>query len=196
MPCPSIIWIGKLGPRSMNSLSLKAWFQKLTEDEVDVYFLSEDDYSLGHTQPMKMHFKKQWVKEILPVIKVSVLAVKLAGVLGGLPLPLPGLSDLNQYFDSVNELCSNAIGDSDVESLLEDLETWYKDVVAGDGSVSLHPDRIQSIQKLVGDSYIEFSKRALKPKHEECWRSHMEVKILDRELENGRQVTWVKKTRS
>ena len=194
MPCPNVIWIGKIAPRSNNSRSLKTWFQNLVEDEVEVYFLSEDDYSLGHTQPMKMHFKRQCVKEILPVIKVSVLAVKFAGVLSGLPLPLPGSGDLERYLDSVNDLCANVIEDSDMGSLLEDLETWYEGMVAGDGSVALHPNRIRSIQKLVGDAYVEFSKRALKPKHALCWQHpHMEVKVLDRQLENGRQIVWVKR---
>ena len=45
-----------------------------------------------------MNFGRQWVKNLLPLVKLSLVTLQLAGVVtSGLPFPIPGVGQLEQF---------------------------------------------------------------------------------------------------
>ena len=112
--------------------------KNLVESDIEVFFISEDDHCLGHSEPMIMHWPKQWVKDLLPVWKLSVLSVALAGIAVNLPMPVPNINGLDDCFTTVSDLCQEAVGtETETAQLLNDLEVLYKDVVVkGNGSAT------------------------------------------------------------
>ena len=62
----------------------------------------------------------------------------LAGIAVNLPMPVPNINSLDDYFTTVADLCKEAVGrETETAQLLNDLEVLYKDVVVkGNGSAT------------------------------------------------------------
>ena len=59
-----------------------------------------------------------------------MLSVALAGMAVNLPIPVPNINCLDNYFTTVSDLCKEAVGrETETAQLLKDLEVIYKDVV-------------------------------------------------------------------
>ena len=125
--------------------------------------------------------------------KLSVLSVALAGMAVNLPIPVPDINRLDDYFTTVSDLCKEAVGrETETAQLLNDLEVLYKGVFEGRATdAKLDENRISQIQHSVGESYKAVAKKALKPKNLKTWEPYMQPAITH--SDSGDQVMWVRK---
>jgi hypothetical protein len=69
----------------------------LVKDQYMLYFLCSHSYRIAPCGPQGKGFSirctKEWVRRAAPVMKVGLVALKLALAMGGIPLPISGICD-------------------------------------------------------------------------------------------------------
>ena len=69
----------------------------LVKDEYMLYFLCSHTYRIAPCGPQgrgfSIRYTKEWVRRAAPVLKVGLVALKLALAAGGIPLPISGICD-------------------------------------------------------------------------------------------------------
>ena len=80
-----------------------------------------------------------------------MLSVALAGIAVNLPMPVPNINRLDDYFTTVSDLCMEAVGsETETAQLLNDLEVLYKDIVvkgSSSATAGMKLDETRIIQK-------------------------------------------------
>jgi hypothetical protein len=168
IPCPKLVWI--------DASSLQKAVESPLDDAdpkaIDLYFLCEDDCTQSHPEPMTIQATKDCLKRLIPIIKVSLVALKLAGDSRGVLLPVPSIKDLDEQLCFLSKVIGH-LEDDEMEELLAIAETMYS-TAEDDLNSNLGDDRVKEVRQLVGESYRELSKRALNELHCKKWKPYMD----------------------
>jgi serine/threonine protein kinase/Ran GTPase-activating protein (RanGAP) involved in mRNA processing and transport len=189
-PCPKLVWIvPERRSLSSGAKGMKDFLKDVFFQETAVYFLCEQKYSKGHEDPIIMNFGRTWVNDLLPLIKLSLISLRLAGAvttgLPGLPITLPGVSCLEDLISKVLE------HESSIRETLQDMEQWVTDIAEKRES-TLGDERVDIIKTLVGNSYEVVKKKALKEKNVNIWHNSMGPKFKYDDKGESCRIQWIK----
>lgn len=189
IPCPKLVWVeaSEKNKANLRDIATKP-FQQAFQKEIDVYFLCEEDCVIAHPSPMTMHVNKNCVKYLIPIIKVSIIALKVAGLSQGIVVPLPDLEDQSAF---LNDVLINELTDRRMKELLDDAEKMYSNLING-FDLDIGSERVNVVRKLIGESYSELSKRALKEKHYKKWNPYMDP-VWTSDRGGASKPKWVRK---
>jgi hypothetical protein len=166
---------------------MKDQFKNAFFQETTIYFLCEDTFSIGHKDPIIMNFCGNWAKDLLPLVKLSILTLKMAEAeTSGLPFPIPGVGQLErfQYFDDL------VIGD-EVKETLWDMEQWFGDIV-NNGKSMMEGHKVARIRRLVSSAYVMLSQIALQEENLQKWQTSMITDVIYDDNEQMCHIKWVK----
>jgi Ran GTPase-activating protein (RanGAP) involved in mRNA processing and transport/serine/threonine protein kinase len=194
-PCPKLVWIVPQkrivqdgGTKDMKDLFKDSFFQ-----ETAVYFLCETTYSKGHEDPILMNFSHKWTKHLLPLVKLSLLTLKLtAAVTPDLPFPILGVGRLEQlqYLeDLVSEESMQFL--QATQDTLQDMETWFCEIVEK-GESMMEGTRVARIKNLISSSYEMLSQKALQEENLSKWKPTMTAQIGYDDNGTKCKIKWVK----
>lgn len=175
--CPSLIWMIPDEPTCPGRNWVK-WAnpKKLVKRSYLVYFLCQQTLCAVEP-PIKISVSRNWLIHAAPVLKLGLMALKLAVNAYGLPFPLPNVSLVEQL--SINE--------SFVTSLLDDA---HGNLLAGlEKSIShqaLDHTVTAEIRPLTGAAYEIIAEQALKPENT-GWKEHISPVVS-----HAGSVIWVK----
>jgi hypothetical protein len=181
-PCPKLVWmvpqkrIAGAGLKGLKETFKDGFFQ-----ETAVYFVCEDTHLIGHEEPMIMNFGRKYVQHLLPLLRLSLVTLRVAGAIAaGLPFPIPNVDwpDRLKYFEGLFASVDDATMDK-----LADMERWVQDI-ADRGHSDQAPDRVARFKALVGGSYEMLSQKALKEEHSAKWRHSMTPRIAYGDVAN------------
>jgi hypothetical protein len=183
-PCPKLVWMvpqKRIGIAGPGFNGLKNTFKDAFFLETAVYFVCEDTHRIGHDEPMIMNFGRKYTQHLLPLLRLSLVALRVAGaVASGLPFPVPNVDwpDRLNFFEDLFVNVDDATKDT-----LADMERWVQDI-ADRGHSDQAPDRVARFKKLVGGSYEMLSQKALKEEHSAKWRHSMTPRIAYGDVTN------------
>jgi Ran GTPase-activating protein (RanGAP) involved in mRNA processing and transport len=180
-PCPRLIWIEYDIPKNQRGMieKVKRLLKGTVAKEVAVYFVCERSRSLGHEDPIIIDVPREWVKNLLPLMKLALLAVKVASALGYTPLSVP--TGENFFTTLVNDF----LGEHQ-DHIIETLESMEQMLDDFNGAPVEQDARYVSFNQLLDDAYRRFSVLALEPKNKKKWIDYMSPQFVDREWK------WVK----
>jgi hypothetical protein len=196
-PCPKLVWIvPKKRIRWLGIKGTKDRFKDAFYQEAAVYFLCENTYLKGHKDPIIINVGREWVKNLLPLVKLSLLTLKMAGAVTSLPFPIPGLNQLKQ-FQYMEDLIDGVLKQEDssiMRETLEDMEAWFRDTVEKGESILMEGDRLARIKTLTEGSYEMLSQQALQGKNMPKWQYGITSQIVFEDDPTGKkcQIKWVK----
>ncbi len=127
-----------------------------------VYFICQHTCTAVDA-PIKISVTRNWVIRAAPVLKLGLMALKMAAVSCGLPFPVPNMPLQEQL--SVNEEFVMSLLEDTHQKLLLDLEKSISQQAMD------HAETAQ-IRPLVGDAYEAIAEKALKPKNSQ-WKECM-----------------------
>jgi hypothetical protein len=184
-PCPKLVWII---PQKRIKTKRMDFFKDAFFQETAVYFLCEKTFEKGHEAPIIMNFGRDWVKHLLPLVKLSLLTLKLAGaVTTGLPFPIPGLGQWDQF-----QLLEDVLKHEDsIRETLEDMDVWLHEIVEKGESLMEGP-RVARFKALIGSSYEMLSQKALKEENLPKWRKSMTTELVYDDHGKECKIKWVK----
>ena len=192
-PCPKLVWIvpQKRTVRGGSKGMKDAFFR-----ETAVYFFCENTYTKGHDDALKMNFGRKWVKHLLPLMKLSLLTLKMtgAGTLG-LPFLLPEVVKSSEQFEYLEDLIRGILlEDESLQSMqetLQDMEAWFYDIVKM-GISRMEIERVARIKRLMSTSYEMLSQTALNETNLPKWQTSMKTEIMYDGIGRKCKIKWIK----
>ena len=188
-PCPKLIWlvpqqrIKRRSTRKMKDLFKDAFFQ-----EIALYFLCENTYTIGHKDPIILNFGRYGAMHLLPLVKLFSLTLKMAGADSlDLPFPFPrtGQSEHLQFFEEL------FIGVEEIHESLRDMEQWVNDIVK-EGESVMEESRVARIKGLVSRAYGMINQMALQEENLRKWQTSMTAEVMYDDNGEMCQIKWVK----
>ena len=172
---------------------MKDHFKDAFFQETAVYFLCENTYSKGHKDPIIMNFHRKWIKHLLPLVKISLLTLKLAvAETPDLPFPILGVGRPEQY-QYVEDLISEESMQfsHETQNTLQDMETWFLEIV-DKGESMMAGSQVARIKKLIRSSYEMLSQKALQEENLPKWKPNMTTQIGYDDNGNKCKIKWIK----
>ncbi len=192
-PCPKLVWFvpQKRTVRGGTKGLKDAFFR-----ETAVYFLCENSYVNAHDDPILMNFGRKGVKYLLPLMKLSLLTLKMEGARTlGLPFPLPDLLKLSEQIQYLEDLIREVLFEDEtlqsMQQTLQAMEVWFYDIVEK-GESRMDGKRVAGIKKLISSSYAMLSPKALKEQNVSKWKPYMTTQIEYDDKGNACKIKWVK----
>ena len=174
-PCPKLIrFVPQKRDVSPGVQGVKDRFKDVFYQKMHVYFLCENTYEKGHNDPMVMNFGRKWLIDLLPMIKLSLMTLRAAGVVESVVpfFPLPRL-------------------DMSAQQTHQDMEKWIQEMI-DKGKSTMEGDRVARIKALVGSSYAMLSAKALKPDNMLKWENSMTPQTMFDDKGKKCKIKWVK----
>jgi len=128
---------------------------------------------------------------LAPILKASLVTLKIAGGVSGLPVP-PMFESTLDFLPQYESMLSDVMEDDDLKAIVDSMNELevYKEMdkfVVGDRVEWLAESNAAQLKQLTGESYRFFSEEARKPENLQKWESLMRIeKIQD-------QLVWVAK---
>mmetsp|Transcript_1063 Transcript_1063/g.2647 ORF Transcript_1063/g.2647 Transcript_1063/m.2647 type:complete len:534 (+) Transcript_1063:1-1602(+) len=184
IPCPRLLW---LLPCERDCSKITEFLRAPFKCKWKIFFVCEKSHRIAnpHT-PMEMWLCRQWIRNLAPLVKLSLIALRIAGCMSGFP-PLPGFKDLNLVIPEYEEMLVNVVKDEN----LQDIATEMKDVgvfeemerfVDKQGTEGLSAERVACVRRLTGQSYRRFSEQARQRENLSCWEPYMETETVKNRL--------------
>jgi len=181
LPCPKLVWMvpGKLnGFKKMLKPIKSKW---------KVFFICEKNFCLANPDtPLELELTRQCIRRLAPVLKVSLIALGIAGsiairILTGLPMPSDFIScddTIKKYEDMLLEV----MADESMEAICKNMEESgvFAEMDKLFGSEEERKDLVRKklihMRQLTGKSYEYFSEKARE--HKDRWEPLMKIEVI------------------
>mmetsp|Transcript_4055 Transcript_4055/g.9212 ORF Transcript_4055/g.9212 Transcript_4055/m.9212 type:complete len:500 (+) Transcript_4055:1424-2923(+) len=183
--CPKLIWM--VPNPTGEQPDLASFFKKPFKCNRKIFFVCERSYCLANPEtPIEMALDRRWLKRVAPLLKASVVLLKVVGTSTNIPL-------FNSIADAISSYTDNVMEDPELESITDimdelgvfkAIENFVDDGKDSDGS-SLADEDVAMIERLAGESHRFLAEEAQKPPNLLKWARFMEVDVV------GKRVVWV-----
>ena len=140
-----------------------------------------------------MNFGRKWVQHLLPLMKLSLLTLKMTGAgTFDLPFPLPEVVKQCDYLeDLIREILSEDESLQSMQETLQDMEAWFYDIVKM-GISRMEIERVAQIIRLMSTSYEMLSQTALNETNLTKWQTSMKTEIMYDGIGRKCKIKWIK----
>ena len=180
MSCPYLIWVI---PSEGSTTNGRTWFPRnFTKKSMRLYFVCQHSFKVVEPA-LELEVTRTWVKDIAPVLKLSVLLLRAALAAGrldvGLPFPnrIEGLDFQLGVFD---QFIGDMLDDEWRERISKRFEKASEKDISNDGGDDglLNGASSGDLTEVVGDAYAVLEEKANKDKYS-AWKDNMES-VLDK----------------
>jgi len=184
IPCPKLLWMRPA--EDTNAPSLSSFLKRPFKRRWKIFFICEETHRLANPEsPLELELDRQWLRNLAPLLKASMVALKIAGVVtDGNPLmPLLSSSHRESVMSEYDEMLHEVMSDSDLDAFsdtsVEELGVYEEiEKLTDCDKIEVTDDKAAHMKCLTGHAYRWFSELALRPEHRKQWEPYMKWEVV------------------